>query len=50
MGRRGLEVRSVCNSAGMVSGPEGHGEEIGFYPENPREGSEQRWDRIRLVF
>ena len=34
----------------MVSGPVGHGEDIGFYFENPREGSEQRWDRIGLVF
>lgn len=30
--------------------PVGHGEDVGFYPENPWEVSEQRWDGIRLVF
>lgn len=33
---------------GVVSA--GHGEDIGFSSGNPWEGSEQGWDRIRLVF
>ena len=31
-------------------GPVGHGEDVGFYSENPQAVSEQSWDRIRLVF